>query len=407
MSADEVGVAHASLSQAAVGFYPQIGLTEDFTYGNDPVYVFGSLLRQNRFTSANFALSELNAPAAIGNYATKLQGKWNLFNSFGDVSKTRSAKLAETASKQTLKYEDQILIKEVVDAYCAWLLAIKETDLARIREMASEELERNSSSRVDAGTAVDSDSLSAKVDFAMRQQDVIKARGATAIARMKLETALGASLPLGQLPTEVLKEDVYPAIVLEEAETAALRQRSDLRAMASQIAAQNEHIRATKAEYGPSLNAMGSFEVDNPSFASGGNTNWIVGAELRINVFSKETSTTLALDRAKLRYAEAARRSAENTVRLQVAQAFYAYDTAHQMLEVSKQSIGQAQESLRITRDRYESGVSTLTDMLRVVDAERSSETNYWQALYEYRLSYAALQLAVGDLSPQSQVVTQ
>jgi outer membrane protein len=49
---------------------------------NDPVYVFGSKLRQQRFTAADFALNRLNSPLPFGNFATRFGGTWNLFDSF-------------------------------------------------------------------------------------------------------------------------------------------------------------------------------------------------------------------------------------------------------------------------------------------------------------------------------------
>jgi outer membrane protein TolC len=77
------------------------------------------------------------------------------------------------------------------------------------------------------------------------------------------------------------------------------------------------------------------------------------------------------------------------------------------MLEVSRASVQQAEESLRMIRDRYESGLATITDVLRGEDADRTSRMNYWQSVYRNIVSYAALELAAGELTPQSRVVTQ
>jgi hypothetical protein len=45
--------------------------------GNEPVHVFGSKLRQQRFTTADFALNLLNTPTAVNNFSTRF-GTWNL-----------------------------------------------------------------------------------------------------------------------------------------------------------------------------------------------------------------------------------------------------------------------------------------------------------------------------------------
>jgi hypothetical protein len=48
--------------------------------GNDPVFVFGSRLRQQNFTRADLALSQLNTPTPISNFSTRFSGQWNRFD---------------------------------------------------------------------------------------------------------------------------------------------------------------------------------------------------------------------------------------------------------------------------------------------------------------------------------------
>src|SRR4051794_37324403 len=52
--------AKASASLVRSQYLPQVGFTEDISRGNDPVYVFGTRLRQQRFTQADFSLGALN-----------------------------------------------------------------------------------------------------------------------------------------------------------------------------------------------------------------------------------------------------------------------------------------------------------------------------------------------------------
>jgi outer membrane protein len=53
---------------------PHLSFSETATHGDDPVYVFGSKLRQERSTTADFALNRLNSPLPFGNFATRLVG---------------------------------------------------------------------------------------------------------------------------------------------------------------------------------------------------------------------------------------------------------------------------------------------------------------------------------------------
>ena len=54
--------ASAGVREARSFLMPHLSFSETATRGNDPVYVFGSELRQRRFTVADFALNKLNTP---------------------------------------------------------------------------------------------------------------------------------------------------------------------------------------------------------------------------------------------------------------------------------------------------------------------------------------------------------
>jgi hypothetical protein len=51
---------------ARTRYLPQIRFTEDISRGNDPVNVFSTRLRQQRFTQTDLALAALNTPDLIG-----------------------------------------------------------------------------------------------------------------------------------------------------------------------------------------------------------------------------------------------------------------------------------------------------------------------------------------------------
>lgn len=407
MAMADVQIANAGTSQAKSAFMPHAGFTETATLGNDPVYAFGTKLRQGRFTAADFALSALNYPNSISNFSSRFGGQWNVFDTFASTYQLRRARAMQEAAERQLTRTDQELLFKVVDSYYSLLFAKRQVTVAEQTLKTAQALVDASTSRVEAGTAVDADALSAKVNSASRQEELIRARSALEMARTQLETALGVRLSPGQQPADMLKEQTLPAAALDETEARALKMRPDLQAVSSQIAAQQNSVKAAKAAFGPRLDVFGSWQADNPALFTGGNNNWMTGAELRIDLFAHEKRAQLSVEKATLSRAEAARESAENNIRLDVRRAYFEHDANRQMLEVARATVAQAEESLRITRDRYETGLVTITDLLRAEDADRSSRTNYWNSVYRYLTSYAALELASGDLSAQSPVVIQ
>jgi outer membrane protein TolC len=90
-----------------------------------------------------------------------------------------------------------------------------------------------------------------------------------------------------------------------------------------------------------------------------------------------------------------------------VRQAYLNLTTARDRVDVSRGAASQAEESLRIIQNRYEAGLATITDLLRAETARTTAKKNFLNAVFDYRLGYAALELATGELAADSQAVTR
>ena len=53
-------------------------------------------------------------------------------------------------------------------------------------------------------------------------------------------------------------------------------------------------------------------------------------------------------------------------IRLQVRKAYYEYDAARQQVDVAQGAIALADDSLRINQNRYDGGLTTISDLSRV-----------------------------------------
>jgi outer membrane protein TolC len=199
-----------------------------------------------------------------------------------------------------------------------------------------------------------------------------------------------------------------PTRTVTELEHAALARRSDLKRLDLQRQAQSNAVAAAKGAFGPRVNAFGSWQTDSPSVGWNGGNNWTAGLEVSLDLFEGGSKRArLARERATADRIEAAREAATDSVRLEVRSAYAELDSAQQQVEVARAAIEQAQESLRVTQNRFNAGLTTLTDLLRVEEAAHRAQTDYWDAVYRVRISFANLQLATGELSPDSLAVMQ
>lgn len=399
----DAAAANAGISAARTGLLPQLNFDEDLSRGNDPVYVFGTKLRQQRFTQADFSLDSLNRPTPVGNFATQFSGQWRLFDGWATEERLHGAHLAAQSADSMTGAVSQAIVLEVVEAYQQVLYAQREADLAERQVATAQALLHDAQSRVKAGLAVDSDELAARVNLAERQQEQLAAEGALEIAWAQLETAMGgagADATRGQL--QPLEAKSFPDGVLADDLAAALQARPDLKALREQAAAQQQNARAARADFLPQIGAYGNWETDRPTLAGEGGNNWVAGVRLSVNLLPLGQRARLRQEQAAQQKAEAEERAQELQIRLAVEQAFTGHQTSERMVATAQAAMQQSTEGLRILRNRYNAGLATMTDMLRAQDAERQSQNDYWRAAYANTLSYARLLYATGRLTPDS-----
>jgi outer membrane protein TolC len=386
---------------------PRVTFSETATRGNDPVYVFGSRLRQQRFTTDDFSLNKLNTPLPFGNFSTRFGGTWNLFDSFASWHGVTRAKQINEAAGHQLERTEQEIVFRVVNAYYGALLATKQMELAEQAVKTSQSILDRSQSRFDSGLVVESDLLTAKVRMAARRQELIRAGNNLDLAQAELNTALGVPMDTSLRPAETLTEATFLIPVLQDVEKLALTNRPDLKRIESEESAQRQSVAIAKSSFGPRVSAFAGWEMDNPTFvAGGGGNNWLGGVEMQIDLFQGGAKRAeLARERALQEKVTAMKQVASDGVRLEVRRAYYNLDSARQEVEVARAVIAQAQGSLRINQDRYDGGLTTVTDLLGAEEATRRSQTDYWEAVYRFHTSYASLELASGTLNLQSPVV--
>jgi outer membrane protein len=400
-------VASASVRAARSFLMPHLSFSETATRGDDPVYVFGSKLRQQRFTQADFTLNKLNTPLPFGNFATRFGGTWNLFDSFATWHGVNQTKQMNEAAGHQLDRTDQEIVFRVVTSYYDVLLAAKQLEVADQSVKTAQSIMDRSQARFDSGLTVESDLLTAKVRMAARLQEVIRARNTLEVAQAQLKTAMGMTLDSSFQLAGGLAERTFSMPAVQDVEKQALTNRPDLKRIASEEAAQRQSVSAAKSSFGPRVNAFAGWEMDNPTFvAGGGGNNWLGGIEVQFDIFQGGAKRAeLSRQRALEEKVVAMKQAANDAVRLEVRRAYYETDANRQQIELARAAIAQAQESLRINQDRYDSGLTTITDLLGAEDAARRSQSDYWEAVYHFQTSYANLELASGSLNPQSPVV--
>ena len=397
--------AKADARSARSALFPKLGVSESFIDSTDPVFAFGTNLRQGRFTAQDLSLGRLNSPPATSDFASVAGGTWTVFDSGRSIHQLRSKNTAVAAAQlQTVATKQNISYAVVRDYYRA-LLADQEklTSAAAVARAAS--FAKQAHDRVDAGTALESDAMQADIDLSQRTQEAAEALSNAKLAYADLAGTLGTpSKTFALIKPEGNPEPMKSSP--DELQALALRRRPDLQAARLQIAAAQEGFKSSRAALGPQLSTFANVEADNPHLTSGGSTNWTVGAKVEVQLFDGGTRRA-QMDNAtaKREIAEARYKQAEIEAGVEVKRSYYALQTAQAQYAISADMLHKTQQTLQTSLDRYNAGLVTITEVLRQQDQLRYMELHRAETLYQWWIADAQLRLAVGDESSTVQGV--
>jgi outer membrane protein TolC len=390
-----VAEADARVRLARSGFLPRLDVTESVQRGNQPVFVFSSLLSQRRFTEANFAIPELNHPQPLTNTRTSIGIEQPVFDAGRTRLAVQAARLGrDTADAGRLRAAQDLAFR-AAQAFVRVLqleAAVRASDAA---VAAAESDGQRARARRETGLATDADVLAVQVHAADMRQRQIATAGDLAVARIQLAEAIGRPLTDDVRLARPAPADPPPADVPVAAAMAARPERRQ--AVLQERLAENAR-RTARAGFLPTLGVQGGWEF-NGSTLGAQRSSWVVGAELRINLFRgfADAARVAEASHASSR-AAAERERVERSIEVDVRAAVARLTAARARDEAGRAAVAQAQESQRIIRDRYESGLATVTDVLRAAEAALDAESRATAAEMDVILQTVALDRALGRL---------
>ncbi|NWG12786.1 MAG: TolC family protein [Acidobacteria bacterium] len=155
LAADEPGRQAARFEARAsrAAYLPRLDFEQAYTGGNNPVYVFGTLLTQRAFRETNFALSSLNQPAPADNVLTRVTVQQNIWDFGRSRSRMQAADLGVEIADRSHEDRRRQTILAVLDAYHSLALARETEKSARIALESAEAIEKQARARVESGLA--------------------------------------------------------------------------------------------------------------------------------------------------------------------------------------------------------------------------------------------------------------
>lgn len=381
----------AQYRQTHAVFLPQISFEYNAISTNDPLNVFGFKLKQEIVGQQDFDPARLNNPESFENYSAKFEVRQPLFNP--DMMLQRNAVQNQLHSvNEQLEGTKRHVQFQVRDQYYSLILHTRQLEVIESALQTAGEHRRQAENFYEEGLISKEDFLAASVYELEMKSRKLNTENQLRDVRENLALMLGLDGSHEIIPSDSLTYVPPPRFSGDVASSEI--DNAQTRAMEYRVQSAESQVRASTFSFLPKINLFGSYEFNDHDFAGFTASSYMIGANLRWNIFSGFSKAGKAMEaRADLRKAQSMQRSHSLEQQNNVRQALRSLEHARQELELTRESIRQSTENVKIRSNRYREGLERTTDLLEAETSLAEARLKNVMALYKYNMSLATLNL--------------
>lgn len=308
---------------------------------------------------------------------------------------------AKANYRSMLSAEEQAYNEMKETATTGYFNMLNATNMKALRQESVDRLQAhldNVIAQYNVGIVARADVLRSEVELANAQQNYITASNEYDVAEATLNNIIGT--PLGttlllkdRLQYEPYENDMAYCLAYSEQHRPELKQAEygvDA-AEAALVVARSGHMPKVYA------NASNNWGGNGSDWPGDDDENWSVGVTASMNVFdSGVTWSKIHAAQENLAKAKESQRQIKDNVELEVRTDYLNLREAEKRITTTQVAVASAEEDYHIAVVRYQAGVGTNIDVMDAQEALTQAKTNYYQALYNYNTSKAALNTSMG-----------
>lgn len=387
VSGRSASIARAEARAATSPLLPAVDIGTGVTRSDDPVFAFGTRLRQERFSEADFALDALNRPGAITDWTMDAGLRWvpldpaRWAGRSAARSRVTAAQWGETWSAEQTVFATKVLYYQASGADAALRAARAEETAAR----AAFELFE---SREQRGLLTRADVLQAEAELRAAEARRLGAERDAERTREDLALHLGWDVDRVPVPTDSLSAPSAPDAQPTESV------RADVRSLAAVRDAASDDVRRAGLSFLPRLEGFAGWSSHADQAFGIDGSNWTAGVALRWTVFAgfgrvaDRDRASEAREIARIRYEEAVR-----TARAESVQALRDVAASRAGLAASRAAAHAADEARSLMRRRFDEGLATAAEFLQAEARAAGARSREIAALVDYNVALARLEL--------------
>jgi outer membrane protein len=249
------------------------------------------------------------------------------------------------------------------------------------------------------------DLLKAEVELANARQDQIVAQN-----RLKVSQANFNTLLRRPISASVELEDIQAytplLLTLEECLDMAREHRREYQSSELQVEIAEREVQLNRKDYFPTVSLEGTYFRQESGFLVGAGDpfgfiedpdGWDISAVATWNFWEwGRTDYSVKEKLSRLAQARYQRAQVADGVELEVKEAYLSTQDSESNILAVEKAVEQAKENFRITQQRYGEQMATTTDVLDAQTLLSRTLTNYYNALYDFKISKASLYRAMG-----------
>ncbi len=395
-------VAHADAKEASSYLWPRIDVSTGWTRSNDPVFAFGTKLRQGIFSEADLGLDALNNPDPISDWATGASLEWKLLSPQVWAGRSAASNAADAADWQELRTREATVLRTEILYYEAQRSAAQ-TRAAERSEEAARSARDVFARRETEGLLTRAEVLQAEADMQGSVAARIDAERREADAHRQLAVFLGWGPEVRPTLTDTLQLVEVDGPEGSGDDTTGSGDdigsagfdptlRADLHALDRARDAAAANSSRAKLGYLPELDAFAGYSMHGSSLFRSDGDNWIGGLALRWNVFSglSRSADTKRAD-AQRAMAETRYDATLRSDRAEVLDASDAVDAAFRAAGAAVVGDSAASLGRDLMRMRFDEGLATATDLLAADSRAALARSRAINATAGYRMAEARL----------------
>ncbi len=314
-----------------------------------------------------------------------------------------AARLYNNYAKEAVKLARLQVIYGTREYFYSVILAQDNVGVAEDAVKTAEENFQVVQSQYNQGLVSEYDKLRAEVELANLLPQLTSARNNANIVLTNFRYFIGyRGMEELSLEFDFEIEDTIPTPDLEESIEQALERRPDYVGQDYLIRAIEKGIGIARSGRLPSLyfTASLNWEASIDDMWPGGD-DWIRSSSLGLNlsfpIFDGLESSG-KVKKAKADYIKGSleKQQIEDAIRIEVEEAIGSIEEAKKRLQWGQKTIDLAEEGLRVANLRFKNGIGTQLEILSAQQALTQAKTNYVQAIYDYQVSLAKYDKAVG-----------